>query len=116
MAIIDIPVNFANLMVMPMILGIGVDAGVHAIHRWRRDSRIRPFGLAGGTGQGIALTLATTGIAFASLLIADHRAVRSLAMVMVIGLAVTFIATITVLPAVLSIRSSRAKTASAPRD
>ncbi len=106
MTLFGLPVNFANLMVMPMILGIGVDAGVHAVHRWRSDPSRSPAGLWGGTGQGISLTLLTTGIAFASLLIADHRAVQSLATVMVIGLGVTFIATITILPAILRVRSN----------
>ena len=106
MTLFGLPVNFANLMVMPMILGIGVDAGVHAVHRWRSDPSRSPAGLWGGTGQGISLTLLTTGIAFASLLIADHRAVQSLATVMIIGLGVTFIATITILPAILRIRSN----------
>lgn len=107
MGLVGIDLNFANLMVLPMIFGIGVDAGVHVIHRWRSDPKVRPPGLWGGTGTGILLTTATTAIGFGSLMLAEHRGVQSLAIVMVIGLLTTLIAAWTMLPAVLRLRYKR---------
>ena len=107
MAIIGIELNFANLMVLPLIFGIGVDAGVHVVHRWRSDPSVRPPGLWGGTGSGILLTTATTAIGFGALMVAEHRGIRSLAIVMVIGLLVTLAAAWTILPAVLRLRQRR---------
>jgi hypothetical protein len=107
MAMVGIDLNFANLMVLPLIFGIGVDAGVHVIHRWRSDPSVRPPGLWGGTGSGILLTTATTAIGFGALMVAEHRGIRSLAIVMVIGLLVTLVAAWTILPAVLRLRQRR---------
>ncbi|MDG2476783.1 MAG: MMPL family transporter [Phycisphaerales bacterium] len=107
MGIVGLDLNFANLMVLPMIFGIGVDAGVHVIHRWRSDPFMRPPGLWGGTGSGILLTTATTMIGFGSLMLAEHRGIRSLAIVMVVGLLITLIAAWTILPAVLRLRQQQ---------
>ena len=107
MGLVGVQLNFANLMVLPMIFGIGVDSGVHVVHRWRSNRTLAPRGLWGGTGVGILLTTLTTAIGFGALMLAEHRGIRSLAIVMVIGLGVTLLACWTVLPAVLQLRSPR---------
>jgi predicted RND superfamily exporter protein len=106
MGIGDVPLNFANIIVMPLIFGIGVDAGVHAVHRWRAEPYGRPAGLSGGTGRGITLTMTSTMIGFGCMLVAEHRGIRSLGYVMLAGLGVTLAACCTVLPAVLRLRTS----------
>ncbi len=110
---LHIPLNFANTIVAPLILGLGVTAGVNAVHRWIQQPADKPAGLAGGAGRAITFTLATTIIGFASMLTADHRGVRSLGLVMTLGLAAVWIATVLLLPAVLRLRTS--KTYDGPR-
>ncbi len=105
MGIVGVPLNFANIIVLPIIFGIGVNEGVHVVHRWRLEPFGQPRGLSGGTGRGITLTMVTTMIGFGCLLVSDHRGVRSLGVVMVMGLCVTLLACYTVLPAVLRLRS-----------
>lgn len=107
MGVAGMQVNFANLMVLPLIFGIGVDAGVHVVHRWRSAPDMSPAGLVGGTGQAITMTMATTIIGFGALLVAEHRGIRSLSIVMVTGLAVTWLACMLVLPAALRLRTRR---------
>jgi len=107
MGLVGVPLNFANIIVMPLIFGIGVDAGVHAVHRWRDEPFGRPSGLSGGTGRGISLTMATTMIGFGSMLVAEHRGIQSLAFVMLVGLGITLLACYTTLPAVLRLRQNR---------
>ena len=104
MTIFDIPLNFANIIILPIIFGIGVNAGVHVVHRWRLEPHGRPRGLSGGTGRGISLTMATTMIGFGCLLVAKHRGIHSLGFVMVMGLGVTLLACYLVLPALLRLR------------
>lgn len=104
------PLNFANIIVMPLIFGIGVDAGVHIVHRWRAEPFGRPAGLSGGTGRGITLTMLTTMIGFGCMLVAEHRGIRSLGFVMLAGLGVTLLACYTVLPALLRLRTTPAAT------
>ncbi|MCH7544934.1 MAG: MMPL family transporter [Planctomycetes bacterium] len=105
MGLIDMPLNFANIIVLPMIFGIGVDAGVHMVHRWRLEPYGRPAGLSGATGRGITLTMITTMIGFGSLLLAEHRGIRSLGFVMLAGLGVTLLACYTILPPILRLRT-----------
>lgn len=104
MGLLQMKVNFANLMVLPLIFGIGVDAGVHAVHRWKSHPEGVPAGLIGGTGQAITLTMCTTMIGFGSLLIAEHQGIQSLSIVMVTGLGITWLACMIVLPAALHVR------------
>jgi len=103
---LGISLNFANTIVMPLILGIGVDAGVHAVHRWRQQPYGLPAGLAGGSGRAITLTALTTAIGFACMMIAEHRGVRSLGLVMTLGLALVWIGAVLLLPAILRLRTA----------
>lgn len=108
MSAFDIPLNFANTIVMPLLIGLGVDSGVHAVHRWRQQPRATPAGLAGGTGRSITLTSVTTALGFACMMFAQHRGIASLGLVMAIGLMTTYLVTITLLPAILRLRTGRA--------
>jgi len=105
MGLFGLPLNFANIIVMPLIFGIGVDAGVHVVHRWRAEPYGRPAGLSGGTGRGVTLTMLSTMIGFGCMLLAKHRGIRSLGLVMVTGLGISLIACYVVLPAILRLRT-----------
>ncbi len=102
-------VNPANIIVLPLMFGIGVDDGVHIIHRYRQDRTSRPLGLTAGTGKGIALTSYTTMIGFGSLLIADHRGIASLGLTLALGIGFTLLACWTVMPAWLELRERHAR-------
>jgi hopanoid biosynthesis associated RND transporter like protein HpnN len=108
MGLLGVTLNFANIIVLPIIFGIGVNAGVQVVHRWRQEPMGLPKGLSGATGRGITLTMMTTMIGFGCLLIAEHRGIKSLGFVMVIGLGVTLLACYTILPAVLRLRGRAA--------
>jgi hopanoid biosynthesis associated RND transporter like protein HpnN len=104
MGLTGTPLNFANIIVLPIIFGIGAAAGVHVVHRWRADPTGRPSGLSGGTGRAVTLTMLTTMIGFGCMVIAEHRGIRSLGLVMLAGLGVTLLACYTALPALLQFR------------
>lgn len=105
MRLADISLNFANMIVLPLIVGLGVSAGVHATHRWRQQPLDKPAGLAGGSGRAVTLTIFTTVIGFACMMIAEHRGIRSLGLVMSLGLTLVWVATIFFLPAILRLRT-----------
>ncbi|MEX0653940.1 MAG: MMPL family transporter, partial [Phycisphaeraceae bacterium] len=75
---VGLNINPANIMVLPLMFGIGVDAGVHMLHRYRQNPTLRPLGLTGGTGKGITLTSFTTMIGFGSLMLAQHRGIAGI--------------------------------------
>ena len=85
---------------------MGAGTAGHTVHRGRAEPHGKPAGLGGGTGRAITLTMVTTMIGFGCMLLAQHRGIRSLGLVMVMGLGVTLLACYTVLPAILRLRSS----------
>jgi hopanoid biosynthesis associated RND transporter like protein HpnN len=104
MVLVDMDLNPANLMVLPLLFGIGIDAGVHVMHRFRLNPGDRPIGLTYGTGKGITLTCLTTMIGFAAMMFARHRGVASLGFVLTVGIGTVTILCWTVLPAWLELR------------
>lgn len=104
MGMFDVPLNFANIIVLPLLFGIGVDAGVHMVHRWRLEPGGIPCGLSGGTGRGITLTMMTTMIGFGCMMTAQHRGIRGLGFTMTAGLFVTLLACYAALPPLLRLR------------
>jgi uncharacterized protein len=105
MWLVGYSINPANLMVLPLMFGIGVASGVHMLHRYQQAPFRRPLGLSGGTGKAIILTSLTTIIAFAAMLTAEHRGIRSLGFVLAVGIGMTLIACLTVMPAILELRN-----------
>jgi uncharacterized protein len=91
--------NYANLMGLPILIGTGVDYGVHLAHRVEQEGSIRRS--AATTGKAIALAGVTTLIGFGSLLLGNHWGVRSLGLVLVIGIFASLLAALVVLPGLL---------------
>ena len=102
-----IPLNPANLVALPLILGIGVDHGVHVAHRWlsRRD-----VGAAmAEVGHAIVITSLTTVAGFSGLLVASHRGVRSLGVVACVGACAMLFTSVVLLPSALRLAERRRK-------
>jgi predicted RND superfamily exporter protein len=101
---LGIPLNPANLIILPLILGIGVDHGVHVIHDYHsKPSQV--YAISPSTLTAILLCSATTMVGFGSMMIAAHQGLYSLGIVLTIGVACcTFIALVP-LPAVLAMIS-----------
>ncbi|MFO1463940.1 MAG: MMPL family transporter [bacterium] len=95
--------NTANMIALPMILGIGADNGVHIIHRFREEgSRSIDF-LFKSTGKALLITYLDSVTSFLGLAFASHRGLALLGQVVVLGLTCCTIAGIFFLPAVMSI-------------
>jgi hopanoid biosynthesis associated RND transporter like protein HpnN len=99
---LDLPLNPANMIVLPLILGIGIDDGVHLIHDYRSRQNCR-YRMTGSTATSILITSLTTMIGFGSMMIASHRGLQSLGRVLVIGVTCCLITSITILPILLSL-------------
>ncbi len=100
-----IDLNPANLIVLPLILGIGVDDGVHVIHDFRMQTG--PYRTSSSTINAIMLTSLTSMIGFGSMLVAAHRGLASLGLVLVIGVGSCLFVSLVTLPAILTLISRR---------
>ncbi len=92
-----------------MIVGIGIDYGVHFMHRYRIEGKGQIHSVVSSTGKAIMLTSLTTMAGFGSLLIAKYRGLGSLGLLLVLGVGACFITTILILPALLGWIEKREK-------
>jgi predicted RND superfamily exporter protein len=97
---LQIPINPANMIVLPLILGIGIDDGVHVVHDFRRQGR--PYRMSPSTASAVVITSLTTMVGFGSLMIASHRGLQSLGRVLTIGVSCCLFTSLVMLPALLA--------------
>lgn len=106
MAVIGLPFNIANIVCLPLVLGIGTAFGVHLMHRVE-ESALQHGGVADldellrGTGSAVIISALTTMVGFAALLLGKHGAMITFGMAMVLGIAGCLLASLLVLPALL---------------
>ena len=93
--------NFYNMVVLPAILGIGNDAGVHMVHRYREEGRRSLWTVLRSTGEHVTMGTLTTAIGFSGLLLSFHPGLNSMGTLAVVGLGTTLAAAIVFLPALL---------------
>ncbi len=96
-----IPSNPANIMMLPLVIGIGVTNGIHILNRFAEEQH--PSILARSTGKAVLISGLTSIAGFGSLILAQHRGIHSLGLVMAIGLATCMISGLTFLPALLNL-------------
>jgi hopanoid biosynthesis associated RND transporter like protein HpnN len=108
MALLGVQFNMANLLFLPLIIGIGIDNGVHIVHRFRMAEKHEgeTLPLARSTGKAITLSALTTIIGFGSLMISSHRGIYSLGLLVALGVGSVLIASLTTLPSLLAILGS----------
>lgn len=93
--------NFYNLVVLPAILGIGEDNGVHLASRYREEGRNSMWDVLSSTGQHVTIGSLTTMLGFSGLLFTNHPGLQSLGTMAVIGIGMTLVAALTFLPALI---------------
>jgi hopanoid biosynthesis associated RND transporter like protein HpnN len=79
--------NLGNLIAAPLILGVGVDNGVHVIHRYLQEGKEGVPVVLHHTGRAILISSLTTMICFGSLALASHRGMASLGAILFFGVA-----------------------------
>jgi len=96
---LGIPFNPANIMTLPLVVGIGVTNGIHILNRFAEEQS--PSILAKSTGKAVIVSALTTIAGFGSLILAEHQGIQTLGSVMSLGVGACMIASLTFLPAVL---------------
>ena len=107
MDMFELKLNMANLVILPLILGIGVVNGIHITHRYREEKDKNAVVLGKSTGQAVVLSSLTTMIGFGSMMVADHYGVFSLGLVLTLGVFCCLVASVTFLPALLKLSSEK---------
>ena len=98
-----IPLNFANVIALPLLLGIGVDSGIHIIHRFRTDLPDGKNILATSSARAVVVSSLTTMGGVGNLALSPHAGTASLGMLLTLGIGVTLACMLLVLPALLTV-------------
>ena len=96
-----VPINLANIMTLPLVIGIGVTNGIQILNRYAEEGT--PGILSRSTGKAVLVSGLTAIAGFGSLILAEHRGIRSLGIIMSVGIATCMIAALTFLPALLNL-------------
>jgi predicted RND superfamily exporter protein len=101
MRLLGLSFNFANLVAVPLIIGVGIDNGVHVIHRVRLEGVDGMGVVLRHTARAILIASLTTMIGFGSLALASHRGLASLGTVLLLGVGSCLVTSVIVLPNML---------------
>ena len=101
--LMDIPFNFADVIVLPLLLGIGVDSGIHLVHR-ARVSQSDANLLGTSTARAVAFSAMTTIASFGTMGFATHLGLATLGQLLTLGVSFTIVCNLLVLPALIPLR------------
>ena len=96
-----IPLNFANVIALPLLLGMGVDSAIHIIHRHRIESPAGQSLLATSAARGVLVSSLTTMGGIGNLALSPHDGTASLGALLTIGIGATMVCALLLLPALL---------------
>jgi hypothetical protein len=94
-----LPLNFANIIALPLLLGLGVSFNVYFVMNWRAGLTAP---LASATARAILFSALTTSTAFGSLALSGHPGTASMGVLLLISLGCTLLASLVFVPAVLA--------------
>ena len=97
--LLPLPLNFANIIALPLLLGVGVSFNIYFVMNWRAGRRAI---LGSATARAIVFSALTTGTAFGSLALSEHPGTASMGRLLLISLACTLLASLVFIPALLS--------------
>ncbi|MBL7234581.1 MMPL family transporter [Komagataeibacter oboediens] len=90
--------NFANIIALPLLLGVGVSFNIYFVMNWRAGIKLP---LSSPTARAVLFSALTTGTAFGSLAASHHPGTASMGRLLLLSLACTLVATLVFVPALL---------------
>lgn len=91
--------NFANIIALPLLMGMGVDSGIHIMHRLKSKRSCNKEILQSSTARGVFFSSLTTMCSFSSLAFTSHVGTASMGLLLAVGIFYTLVCTLIVLPA-----------------
>lgn len=98
--LLPLPLNFANVIALPLLLGVGVSFNIYFVMNWRDGARTF---LSSATARAIFFSALTTGTAFGSLALSEDRGTSSMGELLLVSLGLTLLVTLFFLPALLEL-------------
>lgn len=102
MAVLNLELNFMNVFVGLMIVGVATDYAIYMLKRWLEDHDMFVDGAAAETAKSISMAAVTTIVGYGSFALSHYPGLRSIGYASTFGIALSALATITLLPAILT--------------
>ena len=102
MSLLGMELNYINMIMIPILLGIGVDSGVHMVNRAIDGNRLNE--IISETGMAIFGSIVTSGLGLGALLLTNHPGLNSLAYVAILGLSFNLLVSVLVLPSLIQLK------------
>jgi uncharacterized protein len=103
LGVAGVPLNPANMIAFPLILGVGVDNGVHMLHDYLIRRREGLKGVSRAIGRGVLVKAMTTMIGFGTLMISTERGLGGLGLILTLGVGCSMLSALVLLPAALNL-------------
>ena len=110
MTLFRLDMNFFNIFVTTMVIGIGVDYGVHMVHRFRETVDSAPSERLAGleeTAKAVVMAALSTSVGFGSMSMSSYPGLRSMGLVAIMGALATATVAVTLLPAFMTLKDRR---------
>ncbi len=107
MFLLGIKFNLYNLVMIPVVMGMSVDNGIHLYHRYRELGPGSMPKVLSSTGVAVLLASTTNAAGFIGLVFCTHGGLRAMGMIAVIGLITCLVTTLLYLPAILQTVGAR---------
>jgi hopanoid biosynthesis associated RND transporter like protein HpnN len=107
LGLFGVPLNPANMIAFPLILGVGVDNGVHVLHDYLLRRREQRGTISYAIGRGVLVKALTTMIGFGTLMLASERGLAGLGLILTLGVGCSMLTALVFLPAVLHLWTRR---------
>lgn len=92
--------NMANILVLPLLFGLGVDNGVHLVKRYRSERDLTSL-MRSSTPRAVLLSSLTTAGTFAALSLSPHQGTASIGMLLAVAIGWLLLTTLILLPLLL---------------
>ncbi|MEM9669781.1 MAG: MMPL family transporter [Pseudomonadota bacterium] len=104
--LLNVPFNFANIIAIPLLVGVGADSGIHLGIRARRGDHAAAV-YETSTPRAVFFSAITTICSFGTLMLSDHRGVASMGILLTLAIGFTLVCTILVQPWLIDVLSRR---------
>jgi len=96
-----LPLNFANIIALPLLIGVCIDSGIHIVYRMRTEPPEGGDPLATSTSRAVVACALTTIASFGNLAFASHNGMASMGQLLTIGMLMSLVGALAVLPALM---------------
>ncbi|MGA0395331.1 MAG: hypothetical protein ACO3MW_14885, partial [Rhodospirillales bacterium] len=104
--LIDLPFNFANVIVLPLLFGLAVASGIHFILREKDETNSAGI-LYTSTPRAVVFSALTTIGSFGSIALSSHPGTASMGILLTIAITLTLVCTLLVLPALMALSQNK---------